>query len=113
MKTADKSFSGFPACWNMVALVLFALRPSPEMALGLIVVLAGAMFLPLRFIHPVRTRRWRRLSIPVALGWTVCAAWEAATGFAPADWAHWGLVLSSLYLLLAGIAQQLLPVRAR
>ena len=24
MKTKDKSFAGFPACWNMVALVLFA-----------------------------------------------------------------------------------------
>lgn len=113
MKTADKSFSGFPACWNMVALVLFALAPAPWVTLAAIVVLAGAMFLPLRFIHPVRTRRWRRLSIPVATAWTVCAAWEAATGFAPAPWAHWGLVVTSLYLLLAGIAQQALPARAR
>ncbi|MCC6305344.1 MAG: CDP-alcohol phosphatidyltransferase family protein [Rhodobacteraceae bacterium] len=112
MKTADKSFSGFPACWNMVALVLFALSPAPAVALALIAVLAGAMFLPLRFIHPVRTPRWRPLSVPLAVLWTSCAAWEAATAFAPAPWAHWGLVAASLYLLLAGIAQQLLPPRA-
>ena len=28
MKTADKSFSGFPSCWNMVVLVLFAIEPT-------------------------------------------------------------------------------------
>jgi phosphatidylcholine synthase len=28
MKTKDKSFAGFPACWNMVVLVLFAIEPS-------------------------------------------------------------------------------------
>lgn len=111
MKTADKSFSGFPSCWNMVALVLFALKPAPELALGVIVVLAVAMFLPLRFIHPVRTRRWRRLSIPMALAWTVFAAWAALEGFSPGSWAHWGLVVTSAYLLLAGIVQQLLPAR--
>jgi phosphatidylcholine synthase len=27
MKTKDNSFAGFPACWNMVVLVLFALKP--------------------------------------------------------------------------------------
>lgn len=27
MKTKDNSFSGFPGCWNMVVLVLFALAP--------------------------------------------------------------------------------------
>ena len=27
MKTKDNSFSGFPACWNMVILVLFAIEP--------------------------------------------------------------------------------------
>ncbi len=28
MKTKDNSFSGFPGCWNMVVLVLFAVAPS-------------------------------------------------------------------------------------
>ena len=29
MKTKDKSFHGFPGCWNMVALVMFAIQPNP------------------------------------------------------------------------------------
>jgi len=32
MKTKDYSFAGFPACWNMVVLVLFALKPHRDCA---------------------------------------------------------------------------------
>ena len=109
MKTRDKSFSGFPACWNMVVLVLFALKPDFPVTLAVVVALAVAMFLNLRFIHPVRTRRWRAISLPMALGWTFFAGWAAWVDFDPQSWAHWGLVVTSLYLVLAGIAQQILP----
>lgn len=33
MKTKDNSFSGFPGCWNMVVLVLFALEPGWQVCL--------------------------------------------------------------------------------
>ena len=112
MKTKDKSFSGFPGCWNMLVLVLFGLEPDFWVILILVTLLAVAMFLPLRFIHPVRTARWRSLSLPVALAWTFFAGWAAWVDFHPESWAHWGLVITSLYLLFAGIAQQLLPNRA-
>lgn len=108
MKTKDNSFSGFPGCWNMVVLVLFALAPSFWVILGIVVVLAVAMFLPIKFIHPVRTRRWRAVSLPMALGWTIFAGWAAWVGFDPQSWAHWGLIITSLYLLFAGAAQQAL-----
>lgn len=112
MKTLDNSFSGFPGCWNMVVLVLFALEPNARITLALVAALSLAMFLPLRFIHPVRTRRWRQLSLPVALGWTFFAGWAVWMHFEPQSWAHWGLVVTSIYLLLAGIVQQLVPARA-
>ena len=109
MKTKDNSFSGFPACWNMVAIVLFALEPNFWISLFIVVVLAAAMFTRLKFIHPVRTDRWRALTLPVALAWVFFAGWAAWVDFDPQSWAHWGLVLTSLYLILAGILQQLLP----
>jgi phosphatidylcholine synthase len=109
MKTKDNSFAGFPACWNMVAVVIFALQPGYWVTLALVVVLAGAMFTSLKFIHPVRTARWRALSLPVALAWTGFAAWSAWGNFEPESWAGTGLVLTSLYLALAGIVQQALP----
>ncbi|MFY0692450.1 MAG: CDP-alcohol phosphatidyltransferase family protein [Paracoccaceae bacterium] len=109
MKTKDNSFSGFPGCWNMVALVVFALEPNFWIILVLVSALAIAMFVPLKFIHPVRTARWRAVSFPMALGWTFFAGWAAWVDFHPQSWAHWGLVVTSLYLLFAGIAQQLIP----
>lgn len=111
MKTMDNSFSGFPGCWNMLVLVIFALEPNHWVSLGLVMVLALAMFLPLRFIHPVRTQRWRRLSLPIALLWTALGGWTAWVDFAPGPLVHGFFLLTSGYLLLVGIAQQLLPIR--
>jgi phosphatidylcholine synthase len=108
MKTKDYSFSGFPGCWNMVVLVLFALEPNFWVSLGLVVILAAAMFTPLKFVHPVRTERWRAITLPVAFAWTAFAGWSAWVGFDPAWGAHWGLLLTSLYLVSAGIVQQIL-----
>lgn len=111
MKTKDNSFSGFPGCWNMLVLVLFALSPDFWIILILVSLLAVAMFFPLKFIHPVRTERWRNLSLPMALAWTFFAGWAAWVDFHPESWAHWGLVVTSVYLLFAGIAQQIIPER--
>ena len=111
MKTEDNSFQGFPGCWNMLVIVLFALKPDFWVILGIVVALAITMFLPLKFIHPVRTRRWRNVSLPMALAWTFFAGWAAWVEFHPQSWAHWGLVVTSVYLTLAGILQQIIPER--
>ena len=113
MKTKDKSFSGFPACWNMGVLVLFALDPNPTTILVVVSFLTVAMFLNLKFVHPTRTKRWREVTLPVSLAWVVFAAWAAWVDFAEGSVAHWGLVASSLYLCLAGIAQQVFPAKVR
>ncbi|WP_058239700.1 CDP-alcohol phosphatidyltransferase family protein [Shimia marina] len=108
MKTKDNSFSGFPGCWNMLVIVIFAVEPNFWVSLALVTVLAVAMFLPIKFIHPVRTARWRWLSLPLALAWTLFAGWAAWVDFHPESWALWGLVATSAYLLCAGAAQQLI-----
>jgi len=111
MKTKDNSFSGFPGCWNMLVLVIFAVEPNFYISLVLVATLALAMFLPLKFIHPVRTERWRKLSLPMALAWTFFAGWAAWVDFHPESWAHWGLVVTSIYLVFVGIVQQIVPER--
>lgn len=113
MKTKDNSFSGFPGCWNMVVLVIFALEPNFWVSLALVTVLAIAMFLPLKFVHPVRTERWRNVTLPMAIGWTFFAGWAAWVNFHPDSWAHWGLIVTSIYLLFAGIAQQIIPEQVK
>jgi len=108
MKTKDNSFSGFPGCWNMLVLVLFALTPPWWACLALVAVLTAAMFAPVKFIHPVRTSRWRALSLPMALGWTVFAGFAAWESFEPAAAVFWGLMVTSVYLMGAGAVQQVL-----
>jgi len=108
MKTADYSFAGFPGCWNMVVLVLFAVEPNFWVSLGVVTLLAVAMFVPVKFVHPVRTERWRLITLPMALGWTFFAGWAAWVAFHPGSWALWGLVVTSLWLTFAGVAQQVI-----
>jgi phosphatidylcholine synthase len=108
MKTRDYSFAGFPACWNMVVLVLFALEPNFWVSLAVVIALAAAMFTPLKFVHPVRTTRWRAITLPMAIAWTGLAGWAAWVDFAPGTLSTLGLLLTSVYLALAGILQQVI-----
>ncbi|WP_022707166.1 CDP-alcohol phosphatidyltransferase family protein [Paracoccus zeaxanthinifaciens] len=111
MKTLDNSFAGFPGCWNMVVLVLFAVRPHWVVILAIVIALTVAMFTNIKFIHPVRTERWRAISLPMAVLWVAFAARAAWVDFHPSSWAIWGLVITSAWLLVAGAAQQLIPAR--
>ena len=107
MKTKDKSFHGFPGCWNMVALVMFAIQPNFWIILTVVIVLAMAMFLPLKFVHPVRTNRWRFISLPMTLLWIAFAGWSAWVDFSANPVILWGLTGTSLYLIIAGLLQQI------
>ncbi|SFP17794.1 CDP-alcohol phosphatidyltransferase family protein [Tranquillimonas alkanivorans] len=111
MKTKDNSFAGFPGCWNMMVVVMFALEPNFWIILAIVVLLTVAMFLPLKFVHPVRTERWRPLTLPLALLWTLLAIRAAWVDFDTGVWVNWGLALTSIYLVLAGILQQVIPAR--
>jgi phosphatidylcholine synthase len=111
MKTADNSFSGFPGCWNMVVLALLVIAPPWWVTLGLVILLTAAMFLQLKFVHPVRTERWRALSLSVAVLWTAGIAFAAWTDFASNPVLTALVAATSVYLLVAGVAQQIWPAR--
>jgi phosphatidylcholine synthase len=111
MKTKDSSFAGFPACWNMVVLVLFATEPSHWVILAVVMLLTVGMFTNLKFVHPVRTQRWRGVTLPLTIVWVFAAAWAAFADFHPPHLVQWALVVSSVYLCTAGIAQQIVPAR--
>ena len=112
MKTKDNSFAGSPACWNMLVLVLFALKPNFWIILIVVVALTYTMFTNIKFIHPVRTVRWRAISLPMTAAWVVFAVWAVLDDFHPDSIARWGLLLTSLWLTFAGLAQQLTERRA-
>ena len=112
MKTEDNSFSGFPGGWNMVVLVLFATKPDFWVMLLVIAVLALAQFFNLKFVHPVRTLRWRAVSLSMIVIWLGCAFWIGWLDFDAPYVAQVVLLASSGYLLFAGILQQVFPVKS-
>jgi len=109
MKTKDNSFCGFPACWNITVLVIFALEPNFWASLTAVAALTAAMFMPVKFIHPIRTIRWRILSLTMLIAWIVFAVLSAWEDFDPGKAVHTGLVITTIYLLFAGIVQQIIP----
>ncbi len=111
MKTKDNSFSGFPGCWNMVVLVIFVTRPNFWVILGIVVVIAASMFTRLEFVHPVRTERWKSVTLPMAFAWTFLAGLAAWQKFDPGIWVVMAITGTSLYLLFAGIAMQIVPAK--
>ena len=70
--------------------------------------LSLAQFLTLKFVHPVRTKRWRAISLPVAMVWTASIGVAAWTDFAPMPALTIVVALTSIYLLVAGVAQQVI-----
>jgi len=68
-KTADHFFRGFPSYWNVVALYLHFLAPSPVATLAVIAGLALASFIPVRWAYPSRMPRLRRPTLTLAILW--------------------------------------------
>jgi len=73
MKTSDNYFVGFPAIWNVVALYVYILEPSQAVTLGLTVVLGLASFSTAKFLHPLRVREGRVLTLLATGIWAVSA----------------------------------------
>ena len=111
MKTEDASFLGFPGCWNMVALYVFILEPNPWLTLGVSLLLSAAMFLPLHFVHPVRTARWRPFTLGVTAVWMLLAFVALWGEFGLGEVLEQVFAICTLYLLLAGAVQQATATR--
>jgi phosphatidylcholine synthase len=68
-KTDDGAFLGFPSYWNVVALYLHFLRPSPFVAAAVLLVLSALTVLPWRYIKPGGRNRVERITLLLALAW--------------------------------------------
>jgi phosphatidylcholine synthase len=110
MKAEDNSFVGFPAVWQMPLLVLLTFDPPVWVTLAIILLLGLGQFTWLKFIHPVRTVRWRPATLLVCVAWLLLGGWSVWSNFAPPAAVKFGLLAASLWLLLAGMAMQYLPL---
>ena len=102
MKTEDWWFKGFPAVWNVVVFYILVFKPATIVALIIVIVLAAMMFLPVVFVHPVRVRRWRALTMGVLVLWAMAAATSIMQRLAPDFWVKAILLAGAVYFLGLG-----------
>lgn len=109
MKTDDWWFRGFPAVWNIVVFYIVAFAPPSWLALAVIMIATALMFLPVVFVHPVRVRRWRWLTMAMLGVWAIAAGATLWQGMAPDIWSKAGLALAACYFVGLGLARARVP----
>jgi phosphatidylcholine synthase len=85
MKTHDWWFRGFPAVWNVVVFYIVIFKPPPLLVVAICAVLTAMMFLPVVFVHPVRVKRLRALTMAVLGLWSLASASALLQQLSP-DW---------------------------
>jgi phosphatidylcholine synthase len=68
-KTEDGYFRGFPSYWNVVALYLVYLRPSPTVALAVLLGPAVLTFVPSKYLYPSQPGALNRVTAVLAAVW--------------------------------------------
>jgi phosphatidylcholine synthase len=109
MKTREQAFRGFPAIWNILIYLLMVYRlPEP---VTILIVLAAAVltFSPVEFIHPVRVKRMRPLTLFMTFLWGIFAILALADDLRPGIFVSAVLAITSVYL--AGIGAFLQATR--
>lgn len=71
MKTHDNYFVGFPAIWNVVALYVYVLDPPKMATLAITIVLGLASFSTAKFLHPLRVREGRPITLVATAVWSI------------------------------------------
>jgi len=113
-KTDEGYFVGFPAIWNVAVLYLFVLDIPAVPAAALVSACAFLTFIPLRWLHPLRVRRLRPVTILMVAAWAVTSALALYHGFPGSPWERIIYVIAAAYFVAFCIgpsARRLLPRR--
>jgi phosphatidylcholine synthase len=103
MKTPDNYFRGFPAVWNVIAFYLLLLRPGAWLSAATVAVFAVLTFVPVRFVHPLRVRRFRIPTLALLALWSILAFMAVVQGLAPATWVRAALCVIAVYFIAVGL----------
>lgn len=110
MKSRDNCFIGFPVCWNMLIFTLFVIEPNWYIAFAAVMISAALTFSPILFVHPVRVKQWRTMTLTVFAIWSLCGGVALYAGYFNLDvpsFAKIGIALSGLYLYCVGFVLQI------
>ena len=96
-KTDDHFFLGWPSYWNVLAVYLYLFDVSAHVSLGTILILAVAVFVPLRYVYPSRTPVFRPLTLLVLGLWALGLVWLVIHPNPSALWLTLSLVGPAYY----------------
>src|SRR5438128_4899379 len=68
-KTDDHFFLGFPSYWNVVAFYTIIFNLSPVTVGAILLICSILVFVPIRYLYPSRTVRFRRLTLILTGAW--------------------------------------------
>ena len=109
MKTDENFFSGFPVVWNMLVFALFVVQPPEWITLLATFSAALLSFVPVWFVHPVRVKRLRPVTLTVTAIWALCGFAALLADLQVGLAIQWVTALTSLYLLVIGGVLQAFP----
>lgn len=100
--TTDHFFTGFPSYWNIAALYLYVWRLPSAMNAAILILLVVLVFVPIRYVYPSRTTKWRLATNLLGAVWGVAMAmiiWRLPSVDGP--WMPLSLVFPVYYLGLS------------
>lgn len=102
-KTDDHAFKGFPSYWNIVVVYLLALGLSEVWNAAVLGTLIVLVFVPIKYIYPTRTVRFRAMTMWLTVAWAVgfiVIIWQLPT---PQLWLVYGSLLYVVYYLVMSL----------
>ena len=99
-KTSDHYFKGFPSYWNVAVLYLLAMDLSPTTNLVIIMTLVVLVFVPIKYVYPSRTPRFRPLTLTLASVWGLLLCVIVMTLRSTPPWLVWSSLLFVVYYVL-------------
>ena len=100
MKTNDYYFSGFPALWNIVVLYFYILNTNQYINLIVIIFLSILTFIPIKFVHPLRVKKLRNITIFCTIIWSATTL-KLVTTFPELNYNLW-IVCSFYFVAICG-----------
>jgi phosphatidylcholine synthase len=104
MKMPGNYFRGFPALWNAAAFYLFVVKLPVWWAATCVLALVVLTFVPIRFIHPVRVARFRKLNLGLLALWGVLGLVTLLSNLNPDLWVTVALCAIAVYFFTVGFA---------
>ena len=101
-KTSDHFFTGFPSYWNLVVFYLFLMHGPQVVNAIVLLALAILVFVPIRYLYPSRTPKWRVVTVALGIAWGVTLlvmVWQLPVISMALLWGS--LVFPAYYLVLS------------